>query len=72
MPQPLEPRHPSLNFLWSSQCGVRDGHRLQLLGGETGERRPYGARVTEFGRVGSADGLAYVQAQSAAKDESSL
>lgn len=36
MPHPLEPRHPSLNFLCRNQRGVRDGHRLQLLGGKTG------------------------------------
>ena len=36
MPHPLEARYPSLNFLCSNQSGVRDGHRLQLLGGKTG------------------------------------
>lgn len=72
MPHPLESRHPLLNFLCSNQSGVRDRHRLQLLGGEMtgggGEHRPYGARVTEFGSVVSADGPAYVHTQSEAKD----
>lgn len=61
-----------LHFLYSNLNGVRDRHRLQLLGGgfggETGDLRPYGTRVTEFGSAGTTDGPTYVQTHFEAKD----